>query len=180
MRALLVACLAAMILGCAIRAVVTPREYLDEQTGATIVAVADPWVFNRERTAPQLDFINLYAIDVNRMGEHRQYLVVVQYWPEPEWKSAHPVLEIRAADEAVKLRPIEGSARELGIGQPLDLSAPRAAKYWFYAVERAQLERIARTKHTTVALLKDDVRASYVVWRDGSAELNEFATFALD
>ena len=180
MRAILIAALAAMILGCANQAVVTPREYLDEQTGATITTVAEPWVFNRERTAPQLDFINLYAIDVNRMGEHRQYLVLVQYWPAPEWKSAQPILEIRAAADQVRLRPLETSARELGVGQPLDLSAPRAAKYWFYAVERAQLERIARTQHSSVTLLKDDVRASYIVWRDGSAELNEFASFALD
>jgi hypothetical protein len=181
MRALAIACLAAMVLGgCASSAVVTPRKYLDEQTGATITAVAEPWVFNRERSAPQLDFINMYAIDINRMGEHRQYLVVVQYWPAPEWKAAQPLLEIQAADDRVRLQPIDTTARELGIGQPLDPSAPRAAKYWFYPVERAQLERIARTQHTSVALLKDEVRASYIVWRDGSAELNEFATFALD
>lgn len=180
MRTLMLAAMATTIVGCAAERVVTPREYLDEQTAATITVVADPWVFNREGTTPQLDFLNLYAIDVNRMGDHRQYLVVVQYWPEPEWKSALPALEIRAAGAVARLEPFSASPREIGIGQPLDASAPRSATYWFYPVERAQLETIARTKHTSIALLKENERASYIVWRDASAELSEFATVALD
>ncbi len=180
MRTLLIGCVAAMIVGCASERVVTPREYLDEQTAATITVVADPWVFNREGSAPQLDFINLYAIDVNRMGDHRRYLVVAQYWPAPEWESAQPTLEIRAADENLLLRPADGSPRDLGLGEPLDASAPRSTKYWFYPVESRQLEQIARTKHSSLALIKGDVRAAYIVWRDASAELSEFATFALD
>ena len=180
MRTLFVACIAALIVGCASERVITPRQYLDEQTAATITVVADPWVFNRQGATPQLDFVNLYAIDVNRMGDHRQYLVVVQYWPAPEWDSTLPTLEIYAGEERVSLEPSEVSARNLGVVQAFDSSAPRSARRWFYPVDREQLTRIARTNHTSIALLRADVRAAYAMWRDGSAELNEFATFALD
>jgi len=180
MRTLFVACIATLIVGCAGERVITPRQYLDEQTAATITVVADPWVFNRQGTTPQLDFINLYAIDVNRMGDHRQYLVVVQYWPAPEWSSAQPTLEIYAGEQRVSLKPSEASPRELGVEESFDTSAPRSAERWFYPVDREQLARIARTNHTSIALVKDDLHAAYAVWRDGSAELNEFATFALD
>ncbi len=158
----------------------TPREYLDEQTAATITVVAEPWTFNREGTTPQLDFIDLYAIDVNRMGEHRQYLVVLQYWPAPDWKSANPTLEVRVAGEVLTFRPTEFDAREIGIGQPVDPSAPRSSIYWYYPVDNGSLQSLAHSKVLSVSLLKADVKSTYVVWKDGSAELSEFAAIALD
>ena len=68
--------------GCATTPSHAPREYLDEETAATITVVAQPWVFSRQDAPAQLDSFKLYAVDVNRMGDHKLYLVVMQYWPD--------------------------------------------------------------------------------------------------
>src|SRR5262245_32988080 len=73
--------LALVMAGCATTRPAGPREYLDEQTAATITVVSDPWIFTRERFGAKVDeqdFLNLYGIDVNRQGDHRQYIAVLQ------------------------------------------------------------------------------------------------------
>src|SRR4051812_910316 len=107
------------LVACATPHATTPREYLDEQTAATIKVVSDPWIFTRERTSSAVDshdYLNIYAIDVNRMGDHRQYLAVLKAWPE---NSSDSTLEIITSEGSVKLQPTAQSARELGIAQPV-------------------------------------------------------------
>lgn len=174
MRSLIV--MLALLSACATKPDVEPNEYLDEKTAATITAVPDPWIFHREGTTPQLDFIHLYAVDVNRMGEHRQYLVVVKHWPAPDLASGLiPGLEVTSHGEQLRLDPVEASARELGIGQPLDESAPRGAQYWFYPIERSGLEFLTRSPDVKLGLFNANARASYVVWRDSHAAFRELS-----
>jgi hypothetical protein len=182
-RTFLVVSIFLTLTACAMTPIITPREYLDERTAATITIVAQPWIFNRDDMRPQLDFVHLYAIDVNRMGDHRKYLAVVKYWPAPEHEGlidVSPVLEVHVGDPPVRLNAVEGDARELGIGQPLDTAAPRSAKTWLYPVDANALKRIAGAESLSVALLTEGARASYSVWRDGRAELSEFSTLAAD
>jgi hypothetical protein len=147
---------------------VGPRQYLDEQTAATITAVPEPWIFHREGTTPQLDFVHLYAVDVNRMGEHRQYLVVVKHWPAPDFASEPiPSLEVSAQGRQVRLDAVEASARELGVGQSLDKTAPKGAQSWFYPVDQSLLEVLSRGPDVKLGLAHSNGHASYVVWRDG-------------
>jgi hypothetical protein len=168
-------------MGCTSTRTIAPREYLDEKTAATITAVADPWIFNREGAPPQLDFVHLYAIDVNRMGDHRKYLVVVKYWPAPELSSADiPTLELGLSRDGLRLEPGGDDPRDLGIGQPIDPSAPRSAKSWFYPIDKAGLAAVSKAQALSLTLVLGDTRAPYVVWRDGSAALSEFATVAQD
>ena len=159
---------------CASTKSVAPREYLDEQTAATITVVADPWIFTRKNASPQLDFFNLYAIDVNRMGDHKKYFVVVHYWPSAELGAA-PTLALNSGSQELKLTPAKEDARKLGIVQPLDKSAPSSAKSWFYLVDKASLTALAQTRQLNASLLTDTTNAEYVVWRNGSSELSEFA-----
>ena len=181
MRIRLLASALLLVASCTSTQVVTPREYLDEKTAATITVVADPWIFNREGAPPQLDFVHLYAIDVNRMGDHRKYLVVVKYWPAPEIPGdVRPALEVRLPERQITLTAVDAEARELGIGQPIDESAPRSAESWFYPIDKANLEAIAHSHQFSVALSTEKVRAPYIVWRDGSKELSEFSAVALD
>lgn len=160
--------------GCAFQATVTPREYLDEQTAATITVVAEPWVFNREYDGAQRDFINLYAIDVNRMGDHRTYLVVANYWPDRALQDMRPVLEISTGDLSLSLRAFDGEPRQIGVGGALDPKIPRSAQYWFYPIDTESLVAMATGEGLIVALVKGEERVPYVVWRDGSAELKAF------
>jgi uncharacterized protein (DUF924 family) len=176
MRSTLVIAILA-IAGCATTKSVTPREYLDEQTAATITVVADPWVFTRRNAAPQLDFFNLYAIDVNRMGDHQKYFAIVHYWPAAELVAdGAPRLILNAGAKELQLDAIAQTPRAAGIAQPLDKSAPSSARTWLYPVDQASLQAIAQTRQLTVTLVNEKVNATYAVWRDGSMELSEFAT----
>jgi hypothetical protein len=167
--------LVATLAGCATSKSVTPREYLDEQTAATITVVADPWIFTRKNAPPQLDFFNLYAIDVNRMGDHKKYFVVVHYWPGADMNGAPPALVLNGGSQELKLQAVQEGPRKLGIAQPLDKAAPSSAKSWFYPVDKASLQAIAQTRQLAAALLTEKSTADYAVWRDGSSELSEFA-----
>lgn len=183
MRTFFVVSVFLTLAACAMTPTLAPREYLDERTAATITIVAQPWIFNRDHARPQLDFVHLYAINVNRMGDHRKYLVVVKYWPAPEHEGLidlSPVLEVDAGDQPLQLKAVEGDPRDLGIGQPLDTGAPRSAKTWLYPVDPNALKRIASAGSLSVALLTEGTRARYSVWRDGRAELSEFSTLAAD
>lgn len=165
-----------MLSACTATPDVGPRQYLDEQTAATITAVPEPWIFHREGTTPQLDFIHLYAVDVNRMGEHRQYLVVVKHWPAPDFGSEPiPALEVSAAGQQVRLEAVEASARELGVGQSLDKSAPKGAQSWFYPVDQSILGAVSRGPDVKLGLAHSEGHASYIVWRDGHAAFHELS-----
>jgi hypothetical protein len=163
--------------GCATKSVL-PREYLDEQTAATITVVADPWIFTRKDAPPQLDFFNLYAIDVNRMGDHRKYFAVVHYWPSAELSAngSAPKLVLTAGAQEFEFAATSASPREVGLAQPLDKSAPSSAQTWLYPVNQEILRSIAQTRQLDARLVSDKANALYAVWRDGSTELSEFAT----
>lgn len=167
------------LVGCATTHSITPREYLDEQTAATITVVADPWIFTRKNAPPQLDFFNLYAIDVNRMGDHKKYFAIVHYWPSAELASSDtgaPRLVLSGGSRDLQLEATAQTPREIGIAQPLDKAAPSSAKTWLYPVDQATLQAIAQSRQLAATLVSDQVAAAYAVWRDGSTELSEFAT----
>lgn len=161
---------------CAGPRTVTPKEYLDEQTAATIRVVADPWIFTRDRTgaaADQSDFLNLYAIDVNRQGDHRQYIAMLQWAPPPESSTATlPTLELQAGERLIALQPTTEDARKLGIAQPIAESY-NASKWWYFPVDKQVLGDIARAQDLRATFVMNDERIPYAIWRDGSAELAE-------
>lgn len=174
MRVIYTALLLSLLVGCAGPGTVAPREYLDEKTAATITVVADPWVFANDRSASgdERDFLNVYAIDVNRQGDHRQYLAVLQWWPPPGMSST-PTLELQSQDRTIPLRPVLTSARELGISQPLVTSHPPASKWWYFPVDKQILGAIARSQNVRATFVSGDARIEYIMWRDGRADVAE-------
>jgi hypothetical protein len=165
---------ATTLVACAGPRPIAPKEYLDEQTAATIRVVADPWIFVRDRSAAdaERDFLNLYAIDVNRMGEHRQYIAVLQWSPPLQSEGVVPTLELRAGERAITLQPAGESPRQLGIAQPVAQSYS-SAKWWYFPVEKEALTAIARAHDLQAAFVLNDTRIPYTIWRDGRAELAE-------
>jgi hypothetical protein len=167
---------------CASTPGVTPRSYLDQQTAATITVAADPWIFSSERanTNPdQRDFLNLYAIDVNRMGDHRQYFAVLQSLPLTDAEGRElppPALELRTAGEFLALSPSAESPRDLGVGQPVAQAYTLASIWWYYRVDRNALAMLTRSSELQAALVFNGVRAPYVLWRDGSAAAAAFTS----
>jgi hypothetical protein len=172
MRRLCVLLCCSVAAACATPHSTTPREYLDEQTAATIKVVSDPWIFTRERTSSAVDthdYLNIYAIDVNRMGDHKQYLAVLKAWPD----GASPVLQLATHDGPIELQATTQSARDLGIAQPIDSSFAYDATWRYFPVDKEVLAKLAHSPDLRAAIVTADMAVPYVMWRDGSAEVTE-------
>lgn len=181
MRMLLQCAMCLMLLGCAASSAIAPREYLDERTGATITAVAQPWVFARGEGPRRQDFAHLHALDVNRMGSHRQYLAILKFWPAPEHDAVRhlaPELEIALDGEVLRFIAAPEDLRALGIADPIDRRMPKGSQTWLYPIDREGLERIAKSERVSLSLIAQQIRVDYDVWQDGRAQFGEFSSVA--
>jgi hypothetical protein len=181
MRVLLQWAMCLMLFGCATSPGTAPREYLDERTGATITAVAQPWIFARGEGPRRQDFAHLHALDVNRMGAHRQYLAVLKFWPAPEHDAVRhlaPDLEIALGSETLRLAAAQEDLRALGLADPIDRRMPKGSQTWLYPVDRAALEKISMAESVSIALIAQQIRVDYDVWQDGRTEFREFSSLA--
>lgn len=165
--------LAIALTGCAASPTTAPREYLDEQTAATITAVQEPWIFTRAQSDANAsrDYLHLYAIDVNRMGDHRQYFAALQ--SAPMEGAPPPVLELKAGEEVVTLEAASAQPRELGIAQPIAESYTVTAAWWYFPVDKQTLAKLAAAGDPEVRLINAQGPITYVLWRDGREELSE-------
>jgi hypothetical protein len=166
--------LALALVGCAGTPTGTPREYLDEQTAATITVVQEPWIFTRAQTSANTprDYLHLYAIDVNRMGDHRQYFAALQ--SAPVAGAPAPVLELKSGGQIVKLEAAKAQPRELGIAQPIAESYTLTAAWWYFPVDKQTLTTLAAAGDLEASLTNiEKGPIAYVLWRDGRDELSE-------
>jgi hypothetical protein len=176
MRSINTVLLSLICVACVSEPTVKPREYLDEQTAATITVVAEPWIFSRERTnatVDQRDYLNIYAIDVNRMGDHKQYFAVLQSLPLTDDEGRElppPALQLRLGEEVISLEPVRADPKALGLAQPVAPSYTVPSKWWYFPVSKDTLARITKTRDMQAALVVGETPTRYVLWRDGSAE----------
>ena len=202
MRCFLIALGLVAVVGCATQPVVTPHQYLDEETAATVTVVSEPWIFSTKRpdgpalptvmedrspettgtareksefAADRRDLISLYAIDVNRMGDHRQYLAVQQSLPRANGNASVPTLELRSGDQLLALKPVTQTPRELGIAQSPVKANGRGSQWSYFAIDKEVLATVARTHDLQATLIVDGDRIAYDMWRDGSAELSRLS-----
>lgn len=179
MRVILAILVASVTAACASAPPVAPREYLDERTAATITVVAQPWIFANERSATggERDFLSVHAIDVNRMGDHRQYLAVLQWWPAPATSAnaSSPALELQSPERTLRLQATTMSARDLGIEQPVASAYSAASKWWYFPVDKQTLAAMAQSQEWRATLSFGEERIAYIKWRDGRAELAELS-----
>lgn len=173
MRFLCAALLTSLFAGCVSAPATSPREYLDEQTAATITAVRQPWIFTRVQNvgSAQRDFLHLYAIDVNRMGDHRQYIAALQ--SSADDPALHPSLELTAGGHTHRLAASAQDPRDIGIAQPIAESYTLTSAWWFFPVDKQTLAKLANARDLSAQLILGDERISYALWRDGRDELSE-------
>lgn len=179
MRILLSFVLFLLLYACSTERVVAPREYLDERTAATITVVRDPWIFTRGSvragTGEYRDFLHLYAIDVNRMGEHKQYIAALHSlslegmtdWADP------PRLELKADAWSMSFQASPAEAREIGIAQPVAESYALEATWWYFPIDKQRLATIANGPQLEAELVWRGERTTYAMWRSGREELSE-------
>lgn len=172
MRIISAALLAVFSIGCVSAPATTPREYLDEQTAATITAVKEPWIFTRVQNVgnEQRDYLHLYAIDVNRMGDHRQYIAALQSSAGDTQVPA--LLELTAGGQTHRLEALAQSPREIGIAQPIAESYTLTSAWWFFPIDKQTLATLAKARDLRAQMIVGNEPIAYALWRDGRDELS--------
>lgn len=180
MRNTVVLLLSLLACACATRPV-TPREYLDEQTAATITVVAEPVIFVTEsprnfdgtvRADANRDYMELYGLDVNRMGDHRQYLALMKWQTPQDTGDALPVLSLQIGGSTLELRATGDDARTLGIAQPVSRGYLKSSRWWYFPADAPTLRRIASAGDLAATLTLNAQSFDYVLFGDGRAQLS--------
>jgi len=172
-----------MLAGCVTQPSV--KSWLDPVSMATITAQADPMVLVRKenrRTANGRDYVQLTAIEVNRMGARKLYLVAV-LWSNAQltgkqWQSfedAFEKIDVRLDGSEMALTRLPDDTAALGIGQtPLPLSIP-GTRQIYYPIDRPELRAfVASNSIELMALGRAEVQIPFEEREDGRRSLNDF------
>jgi len=160
------------------------REYLDEQTGATVSAVDQPLVFARdrsERAANQRDYVTLAAATVNRGGK-RDYVLIAYVWStlDPRYEPANvdpDSLVLVADDRRIHLTANGKSSADLGIGRAIHAPSGRGAKPLAFPTDLATMRFIAAARSLEMQAKSDDTIVTYTLWDDQRGSLDRFVHF---
>jgi len=159
-----------------------PREYLDEETGATVTLQSEPLVFaysRRELAANARDYLTLQAASVNRSGKV-SYVLISYVWStvDPRMRE-EPLLVpeqlvLHADDRRIQLNARGHTAREAGIGMPVDVPPGSSGPPTAYGTDLATLRFIAESRHLALALDTERSTLVYDLWQDRRADLARF------
>lgn len=188
MRNLAVATLAMALCACATTGSPGPREFLDEQTAATITIVSEPVIFSGVSDRPagldagrgtftestNRDYLEMYGIDVNRMGSHRQYFAI-QKWLTSKDVEGSVILELTADGDTVEFRVTPEEPRKLGISAPPAPVLSKSSMWWYFPTDTATLRRIAGAGSLGASLVIGERRLVYEIFTDGRVQLGELA-----
>lgn len=171
------------LLGCS--SAPTVKSWLDPVSAATITAQGEPLIVARDeqtRTINERDFAQLTAVEVNRMGERRLYLVAVLWTSaqqtraeRDEFEKSFERVELRMGDRSTPLARHQGDLTALGFGQsPLPLPV-HGTQQLFFPIERTDLTALANSNRVQlVALGQPDAPLLYEEWQDGRRSLTDF------
>ena len=176
-----------------------PREYLDQETGATVFFVGRPLIFGRESapfngingrevrvrpdnppevTLAPRDYVSLAAAAVDRSGKYT-YVLIGYFWlvgtPQPSEKVCfnreHLVLQL--GDRRIELAPFDGSVRDAGISQPIHRPSIGNAEPAVYTIDLATLGLIAESAHPVLLCGAEQAPLKYELWEDRLPALRE-------
>ena len=161
-----------------------PREYLDEQSGATVTAVDRPLIFARdrsERAANLRDYVTLVAAAVNRGGA-REYVLIAYVWStlDPRYEPANPdadALVLVADDRRIPLRTNGKTAADLGIVHGVGAPPGWAVPPLVFPSDLATMRFLAAARDLQLQTKLDDVAVIYVLWDDQRRSLDRLVRF---
>lgn len=175
-------------LGSCMTAGTAPEEYLDNETAATVLVVARPLVFARDR--PELavhmrDYVTLAAASVDRSGR-TDTVLIAYFWttldPHGREGERNPLtgadpssreLIIVADDRRIRLKAAPVTAHDIGIGGAVHAPPSRTAVQVLYRVDVATLRFLAAAHHLALLQQGDDPTASFQLWSDRRPALQE-------
>jgi hypothetical protein len=158
------------------------HEILDEKTGNTLLVVARPLVFARERAdvaAHARDYATLAAVEVDHSGKYDEYLLLYRWSTVDRRMSAPPdpdagELRIVAEGRAIDLWPLERNP--VGLSRQRELHVPNHGDVVFHAylVDVATLRFIAASRGLTVYMPQEPLDTPFGLWEDGRKSLDRF------
>jgi len=148
------------------------REYLDEQTAATVTVLGRPIVFAMER--PELavharDYLTLLPIDVNRAGAHQRYYYGYAWSTLDKRRLAGteaPTVryELVADGRRIRLDPLAGRPRDLGLGEA-PVSPPNARAVPIIAAATAEVQNFVAAAEEVVAVaVREEGDDRFALW----------------
>jgi len=159
-----------------------PREYLDEETGATVTLDTEALVFayqRRELAANARDYVSLQAAAVNRAGKV-SYVLISYVWStvDPRVRLV-PLLNpdqllLQADDRRNPFNARGHSAHDAGIGMVVDAPSGSSGLPTVYPTDLATLRFIAESRHLAVAVDTETSTLLYDLWDDRRADLVRF------
>lgn len=163
---------------------VTPEarvhEYLDSQTAATVRTTFKPFVYAHEFpqfAANARDYLSIAAVDVDRSGDHRYYVVAVS-WSTIDWRRAglappSPAerIEISLGGKLRALDAAGHNGRPLGVSEPVGQPTTGYLNESWYAVTPADLRLFAASPPASVTVVRDSDRMTYFSWERADAAL---------
>jgi hypothetical protein len=181
MRAVLLMVLTALA-SCASRPPAASQEIFDESDASTLLVVAKPTVFARERSdlaAHARDYATVVAVEIDISGEYSDYLLVYRWStvdrrmlppPDPAGGAMRIVADGRVFDfKPVDKLPVNfAQRRELHMPKHDDV-VPRG-----YKVNAETLHFIATSEDLTLRMPQDPLDVPFKMFEDGRRALLEF------
>jgi hypothetical protein len=172
-----------MLTGCVAQPSV--KSWLDPVSMATITAQNEPMVLTRlekRRTANGRDYAQLTAIEVNRMGDRKLYLVAV-LWSNAQlttkqwenFEASFREIEVRLDEQELTLTRLPEDVSALGIGQtPLPLPIP-GTRQIYYTIDRTELRTmVASNQIKLTARGVSSTPQPFEEREDGRSSLSDF------
>jgi hypothetical protein len=159
-----------------------PREILDEKSGNTLLVVAEPLVFARERTdvaAHARDYATLVAVEIDNSGKYSEYLLLYR-WSTVDRRMSPPPdphageLRILAEGRVIDLMPLERVPVDLSQRRELHVPEHGDAITRAYPVDVTTLRFIAASRELTVHMPQEALNTPFEIWEDGRMALAKF------
>jgi hypothetical protein len=162
------------------------REYLDEQTAASVTAAAQPLVFARERSdlaANARDYVSLVPIEVNRSGQ-RHYYWFGYLWSTIDRRTNGEALltegdqfVLLADGRPIRLQAAAGSLREAGVAEAPVSRPGREAVAVLFQADPALVNFTGHATDLSLVLIRSGLNQDYFLWRDEREAVKRFASY---
>lgn len=164
-----------------VAAATASRQYLDDETAATVTVASDGFVFAREASdlaANTRDYVSLTPVEVNR-GGRRTHVLAAYLWSTIDRSrtggSVPSEFTLVLDDRRVALRSAASAPTELGVGKAPAPPPARGARLVFYAVDASVFDALI-TATTRLLRVPDESEDEepFALWRDASSAAKEF------
>lgn len=171
-----------VLTACATRPPAESQEIFNEQSASTLLVVAKPLVFARERSdaaAHARDYATLVAVEIDISGDYSQYLLLYR-WSTVDRRMSPPpdpdagALRIIADGRTIDLKPAD--RLPVNFAQRRELHMPKHDEVipHGYKVDVALLNFIATSRELSVRMPQEKLDTPFEMFEDGRNALVQF------